>query len=119
MIDLMLEELMPGGSVEVDEPQLDDFELPPPRMEVPQHFLVFTSISKYDRLVHSFGKSYADLVRMLLRQVDNPPDWVCFPRDESGIERILAHATEHNIAVIPFGGGTSVCGAVEPAVGNS
>ena len=57
MIDLMLEELMPGGSVEVDEPQLDDFKLPPPRVEVPQHSWVFTSISKYDRLVHSFGKS--------------------------------------------------------------
>ncbi|MFL3646754.1 MAG: FAD-binding oxidoreductase [Cellvibrionales bacterium] len=119
MIDLMLEELMPGGSVEVDEPQLDDFKLPPPRVEVPQHSWVFTSISKYDRLVHSFGKSYADLVGMLLRRVDNPPDWVCFPRDESDVERILAHATENNIAVIPFGGGTSVCGAVEPAVGNS
>ena len=119
MIDLMLKELMPGGSVEVDEPPLDDFELPRPRVEVPQDFLIFTSISKYDRLVHSYGKSYADLVRMLLRRVDNPPDWVCFPRDESDIERILAHATENNIAVIPFGGGTSVCGAVEPAVGNS
>ena len=53
MIDLMLEELIPGGSVEVDESQLDDFELPPPQVEVPQNFLVFTSQSKYDRLVHS------------------------------------------------------------------
>ena len=44
---------------------------------------------------------------------------VCSPRDESDIERILAHAEENNIAVIPFGGGTSVCGAMQPAVGNS
>ncbi|MDE0842371.1 MAG: hypothetical protein OSA42_09275, partial [Porticoccaceae bacterium] len=112
LIDLMIEQLIPGGSVVIPAPELCDFQLPPPRVSVPSVFQAFTSVSTYDRLMHSFGKSYADLVRMLLRQIDNPPDWVCFPRDESHIEQILAYATKNNMAVIPFGVGTSVCGAV-------
>src|SRR5208337_4810480 len=41
-----------------------------------------------------------------------------FPDDEQAVIDILDWATQSNVAVIPFGGGTSVCGGVEPAVGD-
>ena len=72
-----------------------------------------------DRLNHSYGKSYADLARMWLRDVPEPPDWVAFPDDEQAIVDMLDWAARCNVAVVPYGGGSSVCGGVEPAVGSS
>jgi alkyldihydroxyacetonephosphate synthase len=72
-----------------------------------------------DRLNHAMGKSYADLARMWLRQVPQPPDWVAYPDDEQAVIDILDWASRHNVAVIPYGGGSSVCGGVEGGVGSS
>ena len=67
-----------------------------------------------DRLNHALGKSYADLARMWLRQVPHVPDWVAYPDDEQAVIDILDWASRHNVAVIPYGGGSSVCGGVKP-----
>ena len=55
---------------------------------------------------------------MWLRRLPNPPDWVAFPDDEQAVVDILDWAARNKVAVIPFGGGTSVCGGVEPAPGD-
>ena len=55
-----------------------------------------------------------DIVRGFYGQFDNPPDLVAFPEDEAGVEEVLSRAAGWGAAVIPFGGGTSVCGGVEP-----
>ena len=77
------------------------------------------SASPLDRLNHAGGKSYADCARMWLRQAPPVPDWVAYPEDELVIVDILDWAQTHNVAVIPYGGGSSVCGGVEAAVGDS
>jgi alkyldihydroxyacetonephosphate synthase len=56
-------------------------------------------------------------VRGFYGRFENPPDLVAFPRDESEIEAVLSWAEAEGAAVIPFGGGTSVVGGVEPRVG--
>jgi len=66
------------------------------------------------RLTHSLGKSYCDLIRLRSGQLPNPTDGVLFPSSEEQIVQILALATTNRLAVIPFGGGTSVVGGVEP-----
>ena len=71
----------------------------------------------HDRLSHAYGKSFADSVRMWNRDVPNPPDWVAFPRDEQAVADILDWAGREDVAVVPYGGGSSVCGGVEPAAG--
>jgi alkyldihydroxyacetonephosphate synthase len=63
------------------------------------------------------GKAYRDVVRGFRGEFENPPDLVAFPRDESEIEAVLSWAEAEGAAVIPFGGGTSVVGGVEPRVG--
>jgi alkyldihydroxyacetonephosphate synthase len=98
-------------------PDVAEFELRAPRLLPPPSLAAMFSKTALDRLNHSYGKSYADCARMWLRSVPNPPDWVAFPDDEQAVIDILDWAARSNVAVIPFGGGTSVCGGVEPAVG--
>ena len=95
-----------------------DFDLPAPRVAPPAALAAKFSATPLDRLNHCYGKSYADCARMWLRSAPNPPDWVAFPEDEQAVVDILDWAARSNVAVIPFGGGTSVCGGVEAAVGD-
>jgi len=102
-----------GGST----PKLDQYDLAPPRLKAPPALAAVISATPYDRLSHAYGKSFADLVRMLMRQVAHPPDLVAFPRDEAQLAEIIDFADRSGAALIPFGGGTSVCGGVETDVG--
>jgi alkyldihydroxyacetonephosphate synthase len=98
-------------------PQASDFELPAPRIAPPPALAAQFSATPLDRLNHCAGKSYADCARMWLRAAPSPPDWVAYPDDEQAIVDILDWAQAHDVAVIPYGGGSSVCGGVEAAVG--
>ena len=71
------------------------------------------SRDKLSRLEHAMGKSYRDVVRSRKGEVSCPPDAVLYPSGEEEIGKILEWASEHEVAVVPFGGGTSVVGGVE------
>jgi alkyldihydroxyacetonephosphate synthase len=118
LIESMASNLSAEGLVQSSEPKIADFDLPPPRITLPDSLSEHVSASAYDRLVHTYGKSYADMVRMFLRDTPNVPDAVAFPRSEQDIIDLLDWANSHSVAVIPFGGGTSVCGGVEADVGD-
>ena len=108
-----------AAPVETAAPQLSDFELRPPHVTPPASLASMMSVTPYDRLTHSLGKSFADIVRMYLRDVRHPPDVVAFPKSEAEVAAILDWASTANVAAIPFGGGSSVAGGVEPDVGDS
>jgi len=72
------------------------------------------TIENSARLSHALGKSYLDLLKIRLAQIHTAPDAVLFPEDEDQIQAVLAIASERGWAVVPFGGGTSVVGGVEP-----
>ncbi|HVN01711.1 MAG TPA: FAD-binding oxidoreductase [Caulobacteraceae bacterium] len=105
--------------VEDAEPVLADFSLPAPRVSPPQALSGIISATPYDRLTHALGKSFADVVRMRMRQVPYPPDLVAFPKTAQDVADLLDWASSANIAAIPFGGGSSVAGGIEPDVGDS
>lgn len=115
-VHALLARLGPLGP-EIAEPRIEDFALAAPRGAVPASLAEVISHTPYDRLVHSCGKSYADGARCWLRDLPHAPDWVAFPRSEAQIAEIFDWAQRAEIAVVPFGGGSSVCGGVEPAVG--
>ncbi|MBF7729450.1 FAD-binding oxidoreductase [Pseudomonas sp. N040] len=106
------------AQAERPEPRIEEFSMPAPRISAPPALAAQFSASPLDRLNHSSGKSYADCARMWLRQAPTPPDWVAFPEDEQAVIDILDWAQAQNVAVIPYGGGSSVCGGVEAAVGD-
>ncbi len=105
--------------VEVSAPREGEFALRPPRIAIPTALAPMVSVTPYDRLVHSYGKSFADIVRMFMREVPQPPDLVAFPKSERDVVALLDWASSANVAAIPFGGGSSVAGGVEPDVGDS
>ncbi len=105
-----------GGEVEKPVP-LERVELRAARLKAPERFGDLFSDGHYERVSHALGKSYRDVVQGFYGRFPNPPDLVAFPRDESEIETVLSWAEAEGAAVIPFGGGTSVVGGVEPRLG--
>ena len=72
------------------------------------------SADKKDRLIHSAGKAFRDLLRLRNGQVDSAPDLIVYPANENDVVTIIKAANEHDAVVIPFGGGTNIAGCLEP-----
>jgi alkyldihydroxyacetonephosphate synthase len=70
-----------------------------------------------DRLLHAGGKSTIDLLRRKDSGVQDAPDAILLPGSEDDVAAVLRYCSEHGIAVIPFGGGTSVVGGLNPSRG--
>ena len=95
-------------------PRLEEIDLRAPRVSIPSSLQEICTTDPYERLNHSYGKSFRDLVRAWRRQYDNPVDVVALPRTEHELEAVLAWCDAKNLAAIPYGGGSSVVGGVEP-----
>jgi alkyldihydroxyacetonephosphate synthase len=105
-----------GEELEAPVP-LDEVELRASRLKAPEAFGDLFTDEHYERVAHSLGKAYRDVVRGFRGEFENPPDLVAFPKDESEIEVVLSWAEAEGAAVVPFGGGTSVVGGVEARTG--
>lgn len=114
---------LPDEAIERETPpiSLEEIALRPSRLDDP----VLTSlrklvgeravrIDKQARVEHAYGKSYRDLVRVRAGYIPNPPDAVAYPVDQRQIFALLSWAVERDIVVVPFGGGSTVLGGVEP-----
>jgi len=105
-----------GGEVRAAVP-LGEVEVRAPRLRRPEAFGDLFTDAKYERVSRALGKAYRDIVRGHRGEFDNPPDLVALPRDCSEVDTVLSWAEAEGAAVIPFGGGTSVVGGVEPRLG--
>src|SRR3569623_1350622 len=70
-----------------------------------------------ERAFHALGRSYYDLLRLRSGELNAAPDAVLYPRSTNEVLALLAFASEHDIAVVPFGGGISVVGGVSAGSG--
>ena len=100
-------------------PDIKDIELPESSLVVPKTLKDIMSDDKEERLNHTYGKSFPDAARSILKDFSSPPDFVAFPNTEEELIHVMDWCDEKNIAVIPYGGGSSVCGGVETQVGDS
>jgi alkyldihydroxyacetonephosphate synthase len=66
-----------------------------------------------DRLRRAAGRSYPDLVRLRTGGLESAPDAVLRPPDERTVEAVLGACADEGVAVVPFGGGTSVVGGLD------
>src|SRR4051794_3516184 len=103
-----------GIAVQPPETPAPPAALRAPRCALPHSLAVLASVDPVDRARHGIGRAYRDLVRALRGQVTDVPDAVVRPRHEQDVVDVLDWAAEVGAAVVPFGGGSSVVGGVEP-----
>jgi len=103
------------GDGQVERPvPLEDVDLPVPRLVPPAALAGICTTDAHERTSHALGKAYRDVVRGFRGRFEHPPDVVARPRDEAEVEAVLQWCADAGAAAIPFGGGTSVVGGIEP-----
>jgi alkyldihydroxyacetonephosphate synthase len=113
-----LGEAEPARRVELDEVFLSPpRELPVAIAEAVNPASVLTAHEH--RLRRAAGKSYPDLVRLRSGRPGAAPDAVVMPGTAEQVARVLDACARERVAVVPFGGGTSVVGGVEPLGGDA
>jgi alkyldihydroxyacetonephosphate synthase len=88
-------------------------KVPPSRL--PDHRLIETDAEV--RVRHARGQSLPDVLEMRGGAVDTFPDGVAFPESSEEVRELLDYAVAQDITVIPYGGGTSVVGHINPGAG--
>jgi alkyldihydroxyacetonephosphate synthase len=101
----------------LEPPHTDELELRAPRLAPPASLATAFSTEPHERAAHTYGRSFRDVVRAFRRDYRHAPDLVAFPRDETELVSVLDWCSDAGAAAIPFGGGSSVVGGVEPDVG--
>jgi alkyldihydroxyacetonephosphate synthase len=120
----MVNDLLKVSAADVDALARADVRLRPSRLADadsaalaavvgPSH----VSTADSDRLPHAGGKSTTDLLRRRTRREQDAPDAVVEPATDDEIAALLALAAERGLAMVPFGGGTSVVGGLDPVAG--
>lgn len=69
--------------------------------------------SNHERLVHAYGKGLRDLFRMRRGMAEGAPDLVLYPENEHDVLMTIRAAAQHDVAIIPFGGGSNIAGCLE------
>lgn len=72
-----------------------------------------------DRVVHTYGKSLRDLLRIRRGDLGRLPDVIVYPESEDDVVAIMTVALDHDAVVIPFGGGTNISESLEPPRGET
>ncbi len=88
--------------------------VPPSRL--PDHSLVTTDAE--ERVRHTRGQSLPDWVAVRSGRIEAFPDGVAFPTTDAEVRELLSWAAERGAALIPYGGGTSVVGHINPLPDN-
>lgn len=70
------------------------------------------------RIVHCIGRSTPDLLRARSGQVSDAPDAIVLPVDHGEVQKLLELCSNQKIAVVPFGGGSSVVGGLDAIAGD-
>lgn len=88
-----------------------------PDSRLPEHPLI--SRDAEDRLRHARGQSLPDLIAMRSGRIRAFPDGVAFPASDEDVVSLITYAGKHGFRLIPYGGGTSVVGHINPDPGES
>jgi alkyldihydroxyacetonephosphate synthase len=76
----------------------------------------FLSFDVEDRLRHARGQSFADWIALRFGRIEAFPDAVAYPESAEDVRSLLEWAQRTKTRLIPYGGGTSVAGHINPEV---
>ena len=98
----------------IPNPRAADLNLKPSRIKPPKSLETICTTDPQDRASHTYGRNYEDRIRAFNLDFPNPTDIVAYPRDENEITELLDWCSTTRYTAIPYGGGSSVVGGVEP-----
>ena len=98
-------------------PPIGEIELRAPRLDPPPGLGAICTQEPYERILHSFGQSQPDSIRIFSGDFAHAPDAVAYPRNEAEVVALMEWAGEAGAALVPYGGGSSVVGGVTPDIG--
>ncbi len=87
------------------------------KSRLPKHPLV--SIDPLSRLLHSRGQSFPNWVELRSGQVQTIPEGVSYPISNEDVSGLIQFAQKSGLFIIPYGGGTSVVGHIDPINGKN
>jgi alkyldihydroxyacetonephosphate synthase len=103
----------------VPVPREEEIALRKPRVAIPTALSSVCTTDRFERLLHTYGKSFFDSAKIFARDFSNPPDVVALPRNEQDVTDVLDWCSSAGARAIPFGGGSSVVGGVNPPAGDA
>jgi alkyldihydroxyacetonephosphate synthase len=116
-------ETMLGVTIDASDVKAECIEkpVPPPNLNEPFYQAVQQcfdakqyTLDSYERLLHSHGQTTADEVyRVLYHQLERIADLVFFCESEADAEQLVVLAREHDVCLVPYGGGTNVSSALK------
>ncbi|MGD0277243.1 MAG: FAD-binding oxidoreductase, partial [Syntrophales bacterium] len=92
--------------------KLEDVVAQVPTSRLPSHSLI--KIDADDRVRHSCGQSLGDWIALRSGRVPAFPDGVAYPVNDKDVQDLIRFAMNQGIQLIPYGGGTSVAGHINP-----
>ena len=98
-------------------PPVGEIALRAPRLNPPPALATICTQEPYERILHSFGQSQPDSIRIFSGDFAHAPDAVAYPRNEADAAALMEWAGEAGAALVPYGGGSSVVGGVTPDIG--
>ncbi|MFG2292748.1 FAD-binding oxidoreductase [Streptomyces sp. NPDC048603] len=106
--------LLPGTLARpLPVPHVRDLRIGGPAVEPPASLAHLVTDDPDDRAAHAMGKAYRDVIRALRGRPGRIPDLVARPTDDREVADLLDWAGDRQVAVVPYGGGSSVTGGVE------
>jgi len=112
----LLEEMLGPGTPPLDA-ALEDVLAAIPASRLPSHPLIDTGAET--RLRHARGQSFPDWVALRSGRIGPLPDGVAFPTTGEEVRDLLRYARDTGARLIPYGGGTSVVGHIDPPGGDA
>jgi alkyldihydroxyacetonephosphate synthase len=95
-------------------PTPSEYVVRAPRIAPPASLAAICTTDTYERALHAHSKGFTDSLRVMLNQFASAPDVVAYPTSEAEVAAVLDWAGGAGAVLIPFGGGSSVCGGVTP-----
>lgn len=121
----LLDQALGIDTAGIDEPSLEQVRLRPSALSPADREgltaligAAHVSVDDHARLLRAGGKSTLDLLRRRDFGIQDAPDAVLVPGSEAEVADVLRFCAERSIAVVPFGGGTSVVGGLDPTRGD-
>lgn len=105
--------------IELDQVDLPDSRLPQTAAKSLAQIVGEEDLrtSRLERVMHASGKSYIDQFRLRTGDGRHAPDGVIYPESEAEILEIMQVCLKEDLALVPFGGGTSVVGGLDMLTG--